>query len=357
LLIFCFDLFYIFHSPDADGYWCNRDLVKQLNDAMGSINAKFDAMIVDGAPLAGRYEFIAQFDNSGNHGASAPDALIAKRLNVSDGWPEQRKGDVDASGGPVAFRDGWWIDANNVRHEQSFVRDMPDGKGGFVRKHKGLETILKERGLWRAAHQAGALNKKKMSKQEAIDTLDAQPDFLAHGGKTWLQETCDHLSARHSVSITCVYGVKFHPELSAIENYWGDCKKFTRSRCDYSLKTLRLVVPEALKLVGGLSAIASERVERLGTLRRHFAHVERYMDAYEHGTLTLAQVEWCMHQYTSHRRHVDCNYTDAAYGQLNESWLSAATLAQMPDDLKEETAHADDENVTIELNDDAEGLL
>ncbi len=66
-------------------------------------------------------------------------------------------------------------------------------------------------------------------------------------------------------------------------------------------------------LMGGLSKIASERVQ-LGTLRRHFAHVERFMDANERDTITLAQVEclWAMHEFTSHRRHVDRNYTDAA---------------------------------------------
>jgi hypothetical protein len=256
---------------------------------------------------------------------------------------------MSASGGPVAFRDGWWTDANGERHVQSFVHIVPDGKGGFVRRHKGLETILKERGLWRAAWQAGATNKKKMSKEEAINTLDAQADFLEYGGKTWLQETCHELSGKHAVSLTCVYGVKFHCELSAIEYYWGDCKRYTRSKCDYSLTTLRRVVPEALEVVGGLGDNASER---LGTLRRHYSHVERYMDAYEHGTLTLAQVEWAMHTYTSHRKHVDCNYSDAAYAKLNESWLSAATLATMPTSLAKEKVHEDDEDIAIEVQGD-----
>ena len=54
----------------------------------------------------------------------------------------------------------------------------------------------------------------------------------------------------------------------------------------------------ALKNIGAISDDATETVARLGTMRRQFAHVERYMDAYELGTMTLAQVEWCMKKST-----------------------------------------------------------
>ena len=314
------------------------------------IAAKFDEMIVDGTPLKGRYEFITQFDNSGNHGATAPDALIAKKLNLRNGWPEQRKSDAeDSDRSPIPFRDGWWKDSDGVRHAQSFVFEEADGQGGFVKRHKGLEKILQERGLWRAACQAGTAKQKKMSLAEAIAVLSEQPDFVECAGKTWLQESCAALSVKLGVEITCVYGVKFHPELSAIEYFWGECKRYTRRHCDYSLATLRVTVPEALKLVGALTGDAAEKQKRLGTLRRHFAHVERYLDAYELGTLTPAQVEWAMHHYTSHRRVDVADFDDE---RLNAQWLSAATLGQMPENIKKEKVVPEDEDEAFEIEDE-----
>ena len=167
-----------------------------------------------------------------------------------------------------------------------------------------------------------------MQLAEAIELLSKQPDFLECAGKTWLQESCSALSERLGVQITCVYGVKFHPELLAIEYFWGECKRHSRRHCGCSLATLKVTVPEALKLVGAQSGDAAEKQKRLGMLRRHFAHVERYLDAYELGTLTMAQVVWAMHNYPSHRRVADFN--EDRHKQLDAMWLSAATLSQMP---------------------------
>jgi len=103
--------------------------------------------------------------------------------------------------------------------------------------------------------------------------------------------------------------------------------------------------------VGAHAGSVEEKAKRLGTLRRHFAHVERYMDAYDVGTLTLAQVEWAMHKYTSHRRALAIDYTDDAFEKLNTNWLSPVTLDEMPDAIKKEKVTADDEQIVL-LDDD-----
>ncbi len=39
---------------------------------------------------------------------------------------------------------------------------------------------------------------------------------------------------------------KFHCELNAIKRVWGHAKRFTRANCDYTFKSLRKTVPEAM---------------------------------------------------------------------------------------------------------------
>ena len=250
----------------------------------------------------------------------ADDALIAHKLNKSNGFPKQRDSDKKKGIAPVGFRKTTYTHADGDQRVQEFV--FIDEKTG-ERQHKGLEMILIERGKYRKAGPGV----KAMSLQECIDVLSAEPDFRAQVGKTWLVEVCA------KVGITAVYGVVFHPEIAAIEYYWGECKRYTRRNCDYSIETLRITVPEALVLCGALPYTGSveEVAKRLSTIRRHFAHVERYMDAYELGTLTPAQLEWCMHRYTSHRRTKDCNIEE-----LERDWLSSATRAQMPLELQQE---------------------
>ena len=44
----------------------------------------------------------------------------------------------------------------------------------------------------------------------------------------------------------CLFLPKFHPELNAIERYWGACKKWLRRHCSYSLPGLRVSIRVAL---------------------------------------------------------------------------------------------------------------
>ena len=76
------------------------------------------------------------FDNSQNHRAMAPDALVANRLNLSDGGskvPHMRKG---------------WFERNGeiVQQEMKFEDSGRHHVNGRVQK--GIRRILIERGLW-----------------------------------------------------------------------------------------------------------------------------------------------------------------------------------------------------------------
>ena len=60
-------------GKNADGYWCNSDLAKQLEEVLPLF-----------AELHPDCELSFCFDNSQNHHARKPDALWAWNLNLSD---------------------------------------------------------------------------------------------------------------------------------------------------------------------------------------------------------------------------------------------------------------------------------
>jgi len=90
-------------GKNKDGYWRNRDLVLQLEEDLPKIKAKYPNKI----PLL-------QFDNSGNHGVFAPDALIQRRLKLSDGYPKLNEGDREAGLTVTGFRDTEWVDSKGI---------------------------------------------------------------------------------------------------------------------------------------------------------------------------------------------------------------------------------------------------
>jgi len=102
---------------NGDGYWTNADLVKQVKEKAIPI---FEIMHPG-------CDALFAFDNSQNHRAMTPDALVASRLNLRDGGKHVQK-----------TRNGWFLDADG-RVEQ----EMQNAAG----VQKGIRTILRERGL------------------------------------------------------------------------------------------------------------------------------------------------------------------------------------------------------------------
>jgi hypothetical protein len=70
--------------------------------------------------------------------------------------------------------------------------------------------------------------------------------------------------------------------------FWGAAKKYAREHCQYSLKALKKIVPEALDSVS---------VEQL----RAYARLSfRWMDAYRHG-LSGKPAEYAVKKHRAHR--------------------------------------------------------
>ena len=239
-------------GKNADGYWTNKDLVDQLC----LTQTVFKFFHPDCIAL-----FV--FDNSQNHLAMGPDALIANRLNLKDGGknvPHIRPG---------------WYEKDGIFFQQEM---QYEGSGKYAingRIQKGIQQILNERGLW---PNSGLLL------DAAKGILQAQPDFA--GQRMWLQETIDGLG-----SLLIMYP-KFHPEFNWIEMYWAACKHYCRKYCTYSFKDLVRIIPEALKF------------PTLATLRRFARKSFRYIDAYRSKNgeyLTRKQVEHAVRIYRGHR--------------------------------------------------------
>jgi hypothetical protein len=97
----------------------------------------------------------------------------------------------------------------------------------------------------------------------ATATLASQPDFKAQ--KSWLEDTAEAFGHK------AIFLPKFHPELNAIEMYWGAAKAHARSNCTYNFQDLRKQVPISLDSV------------KLPAIRRYFRKCFKYMDGYRNG--------------------------------------------------------------------------
>ena len=239
-------------GKNLDGYWTNRDLVDQ------TILVQIAFQVLHGDCIA-----LNAFDNSQNHHAKAPDALVASKLNLSDGGLNVPH-----------LRDGWFL-KNGVRkvHALQFDDDGRDSRNG--KTQKGIRTILKERGLW---PETG------LSLKEARQLLSTQPDFLEQ--TEWLEETVKGFG-----NLTIFYP-KFHCEFNWIELFWGAVKRYTRKHCTYRFADLEKLIPVALK------------VPTIPMMRRFARNAFRYMDAYREKNgryLTSRQVEYAVKKYKSHR--------------------------------------------------------
>jgi hypothetical protein len=189
------------------------------------------------------------FDNATIHSAFAKNALRVTKLNI-------------APGGKQPFmRPGWFMAydaATNswYRQEQEmqFSKTHPDSNLRGIQK--GTRQILQERGLWPAdGLRLDCKTRRNVPKEqrECSGTeespcctkwlLARQPDFLEQ--KCRVQEVIE--ASGH----LCIFLPKFHPELSWIEYFWGQTKRYTRRNCAYDIASLRENVPASLDSVPG----------------------------------------------------------------------------------------------------------
>ena len=214
------------------------------------------------------------FDNATSHAAFAPDALLAKRMNL-------RPGGEQTILHPGAY--------SHMGH--SYVQEMVDPMG----VPKGLKTVLQERGLWKRGLRVQC---RKPGTEKLLKTcllrgsqtccaraiMASQPDFQAQ--KCRLQEEVER--AGHLV----LFYPKFHCELNPIEYFWGATKRYTRNNCLYSIKGLRQTIPDALDSVSP------------SLICKYLMKTERMMDAYREGMAygTTEFTARMKHVYKSHRR-------------------------------------------------------
>jgi transposase len=159
---------------------------------------------------------------------------------------------------------------------------------------KGIKRILSERGLWNDA----------LTAKTAKELLKKQPDFACHDQPEWLRDRI--INSRHMID----FYPKYHCELNFIERFWAMMKVFCRKNCNYTLNSLRIVIAEALKIVGG--------PESLDKIRRFHRGALRYMDAYRpkgDGQIVLnpKQAAFAVKQHKHHR-----TIPNSVLGQLEQ---------------------------------------
>ena len=186
-------------------------------------------------------------------------------------------------------------------------------------RNKGLEIILRERGLYPAAGLKGACANAK-SHSETNDCccakmLSVQPDFAAecsalqHLVETRIQMP-GALMSMTTLRHLCYFLPKFHCELNWIERCWGASKQYARSHCLYTLQGLRETVP--LSLSQDLSDLPSHLSDRedlpvcpLYVQRRWARITRRYMIEYRKGVDACDAIKAVKAQ--SSKRHRDTN--------------------------------------------------
>jgi hypothetical protein len=184
-------------GKNRDGWFSSDDLLIQVDRAIDIFEAKTNGFAVA----------LFLFDNAPSHQKRAADALSARKMvkNPKQGWTHH-------PGGP-RMRNGQLPSGDT--QELYYPDDHSTMPGWF----KGMEQILRERGLWRD----GLLAQCPGFKCEAGRTdcccrriLFLQPDFANQ--KSALEELVE--SRGH----ICDFYPKYHCELNFIEMYWGAAK-------------------------------------------------------------------------------------------------------------------------------------
>jgi hypothetical protein len=191
-------------GKNRDGYFDGEDLLQQVENAIDIFEAKSNGFTTG----------LFLFDNAPSHQKRAPDALSARKMpkNPHATWRHHKDGPKMRM---TAFG------ADNTPQDLYFPEDHPTMPGWF----KGMEIIIRERGLW---PQRGLNAQCEGFKCVAGKTdcccrrvLFTQPDFINH--KSHLEEL---ITSRGHI---CDFYPKYHCELNFIEQYWGAAKLAYRS--------------------------------------------------------------------------------------------------------------------------------
>ena len=239
-------------GKNADGYWTNDDLCKQLE--------------ADAIPIAEELhpncDLIWGFDNSQNHHARKPDALWAPNLPLKDNGKNAPK-----------MRSTTW---------NGHVQSMQNAAGHQL----GIKSILLARGMWYEGMRLECTSCGSGTPPDDLNccarrVLGDCPDFAE--SKCWLEELLE--SRGHKL----IFSPKFHCELNFIEMIWGYIKGILRRDCSFNFNDLVLNLPRHLDSVS------------LPFIKRASRHCLRFfMDGYRAG-LVGPLLDYAMKKYKGHR--------------------------------------------------------
>jgi len=244
-------------GKNRDGYFDSEVLVAQVDRTIDIFERKTNGLA----------QGLFLFDNAPSHMKRAGDAISATKMvksashfvfcfyllsNCLIGVPQDPKRSWTHHPKGPRMRDG----INPLMGEpQSFY--FPDDHPNFPGWFKGMERIIRERGLWPEgglpADCAGPKRPEGPASCCCRHLLFTQPDFASQ--KALLEE---HIESRGHL---CDYYPKYHCELNFIEQYWGAAK--FRFRVAGRARTLGEMEK---KMVACLDDIPLEQIRRCVTI-------------------------------------------------------------------------------------------
>jgi hypothetical protein len=274
-------------GKNRDGYFTAAEFMEQVSKAVDILERKTKNMAIG----------LFMFDNAPSHQKRADDALSARKMpkGLRPDWRHRKDG--------PRMRSGWWINALGVRHEQAFYfpNDHPDHPGWF----KGMEVIIRERGLWPSSGRLLAQCEGFKCKEGATACccrrlLFNQQDFVQQ--KSSVQELVE--SRGH----LCDYYPKYHCELNFIEMVWGAVK--SRYRVTKRTHTMAEMRDNVRACLDDINLVSVRRWVCLCQLNyfvctdkcgfRYANRSARFMSGYHQG-LGGEHAMWANKKYHSHR--------------------------------------------------------
>ncbi|TFY77605.1 hypothetical protein EWM64_g6409 [Hericium alpestre] len=247
---------------NRDGWFNNGHLLAQTEKAIDIFEALTHRQATG----------LFMFDNALNHKKRADDALSSTKMpkRPKCGWSNVKDG--------PKMRDG--ILPDGTRQPLYFSDDHPTMPGWF----KGMEVIIRERGLWPDNGLPAACVPR--CNKDGTDcccrrVLYHQADFA--GQKSALEELIERRGH------ICDFYPKFHCELNFIEQYWGAAKL----RYRISPRTSNFAEMER-NIKASLDDVP------LLTIRRYANRSARFISAYGQG-LSGPQAAWANRRYHGHR--------------------------------------------------------
>lgn len=216
-----------------DGYMDGKQFQAHVVNAINVFRAKYP-----------RDKCVLVLDHSSVHLRLAADALNVNKINLhtdSDKMLRERKKKARETKALLTPMRNGWYHKNGKRVEQKMY--TADGR------RRGLLDLLAERGF-----------KGKYSLANAREKLGAQPDFAVE--KSELEEMCEKMGVR------VVKSPKYHPEFNPVELAWAAGKLYAREKCNYTIASLRKVIPHTIDL------LSPELIQKM------FSHCRAWRKAY-----------------------------------------------------------------------------